>query len=78
ALIEIGAGRKTLDSKLDYSSGAYLTKKIGDKISNNETIGYVYCNNKIEGENIITKILNSYELIDKEVKKEKMILKISK
>ncbi len=77
-LIEIGAGRKTLDSKLDYSSGAFLTKKIGDKISNNETIGYVFCNNKSEGENIITKILNSYKLIDKEVQKEKMILKISK
>ncbi len=78
ALIEIGAGRKTLDSKLDYSSGAYLTRKIGDKISNNETIGYVYCNNKSEGENIISKILNSYKLIDEKVQKEKMILEILK
>ncbi|NQT64832.1 MAG: thymidine phosphorylase, partial [FCB group bacterium] len=60
ALIEIGAGRKTLDSKLDYSSGAYLAKKIGDKISKDETIGYIFCNNKDEGNNIITKILNSY------------------
>jgi len=78
ALIEIGAGRKTLDSKLDYSSGAYLTKKIGDMINKDETIGYVFCNNKDEGENIISKILNSYELIDKEVQKEKIILKILK
>ena len=78
ALIEIGAGRKTLDSKLDYSSGAYLNKKIGDKVSKDETIGYVYCNNKSEGENIISKILNSYKLIDKEVQKEKIILEILK
>ena len=78
ALIEIGAGRKTLDSKLDYSSGAYLNKKIGDKVSKDETIGYVYCNNKSEGENIISKILNSYKLIDKKVEKEKIILEILK
>ena len=78
ALIEIGAGRKTLDSKLDYSSGAYLTKKIGDKIIVDETIGYVFCNNENEGNNIINKILNSYELIDKEVQNEKMILEILK
>jgi len=76
ALVEIGAGRKTLDSKLDYSSGAYLTKKIGDEISIDETIGYIYCNNKIEGENIIPKILDSYELADTKVEKEEMILKI--
>ncbi|NQT65548.1 MAG: thymidine phosphorylase, partial [FCB group bacterium] len=78
ALIEIGAGRKTLDSKLDYSSGAYLTKKIGDKISKNETIGYIFCNSKGEGDNIITKILNSYKLIDEEVQKENIILEILK
>ena len=74
ALIEIGAGRKTLDSKLDYSSGAYLTKKVGDEISENETIGYVYCNDKNEGNNTITKILNSYKLIDEKVQKETIIL----
>jgi len=76
ALVEIGAGRKTLDSKLDYSSGAYLTKKIGDKMSKDETIGYIYCNDKTEGENIIPKILNSYELTNEEIEKEEMILKI--
>jgi len=47
-------------------------------INKDETIGYVFCNNKDEGENIISKILNSYELIDKEVQKEKIILKILK
>jgi len=78
ALIEIGAGRKTLDSKLDYSSGAYLTKKVGDKISKDETIGYVFCNHKNEGENIISKILSSYKLIDEKVQKEKLILDIIK
>ena len=75
ALIDIGAGRKTLDSKLDYSSGAYLIKKIGDKISEGETIGYVYCNDKNEGNNTNIKILSSYKLIDEEVLKENIILK---
>ena len=78
ALIEIGAGRKTLDSKLDYSSGAYLTKKIGDEICKDETIGSVHCNNKVEGENIISKILDSYELNDEKVQKENIILEILK
>ncbi|MBT5420293.1 MAG: thymidine phosphorylase [Candidatus Cloacimonetes bacterium] len=78
ALIEIGAGRKTLDSKLDYSSGAYLAKKIGDKIDENETIGHIFCNNKDEGNNIISKILDSYELIDEKVSKENIILELIK
>ncbi len=78
ALIEIDAGRKTLDSKLDYSSGAYLTKKIGDKISKNETIGHIFCNSEKQGNSIIPKILNSYKLTDKKLKKEEMILKILK
>jgi len=78
AMVDIGAGRKTLDSKLDYSSGAYLTKKIGDKISINETIGYVYCNDKKTGNLCITKILKSYKITDKKVQKENTILKILK
>ncbi|MDP8204523.1 MAG: thymidine phosphorylase [Candidatus Tenebribacter mawsonii] len=78
ALIEIGAGRRTLDSQLDYSSGAHLIKKIGDKITGNETIGHVFCNDKDEGVNIITKILNSYELIDEKVQKESIILDLIK
>ncbi len=78
ALIEIGAGRKTLDSKLDYSSGAYLTKKIGDEINIGETIGHVFCNNENEGNKIIIKILNSYELIDGKIQKENLILDLIK
>lgn len=74
ALIEVDAGRKTLDSVLDFSSGAYLIKKVGDKISKNETIGHLFCNDLDKGNGIITKILESYQLTEKEVKKEAIII----
>jgi len=74
ALIEVNAGRKTLDSVLDYSSGAYLIKKVGDKVSKDETIGYIYCNDNDKGNGIISKIIESYKLTDSEVKKEVIII----
>lgn len=77
ALIDIDAGRKTLKSKLNYASGAYFPKKIGDKITNGETIGKIYCDNKEKGNIVAAKILNSLELSEKKVEKQKIIHKIT-
>lgn len=76
ALIDIDAGRKTLDSKLNYASGAFLPKKIGDKITINEEIGKVFCDDKNLGKMAADKIANCYLVSQKEVQKQNMILKI--
>ncbi len=78
ALVNIGAGRKTLDSVLDYSAGAYLTKKIGDTIEFGEVIGYVYCNDKDAGNQTIEKILDSYGVSEKKIEKEEIIYDIER
>ncbi len=75
ALVEINAGRKTIKSRLDHSAGAYLRKKIGDKVEKSEEIGTVFCNDKIAGEHTLKRILASYNISEKKIKKEKMILK---
>ncbi|MCD4820122.1 MAG: thymidine phosphorylase [Candidatus Cloacimonetes bacterium] len=76
ALIDVNAGRKKLDSKLDYSTGAYLIKKIGDKIEKGEEIGKVYCNDKEIGKSVSQKIMSNYFLDDYKIEKTTIILKI--
>ncbi len=76
ALVNIGAGRKTLDSELDYAAGAYLTKKIGDTLEFGEVIGTLYCNDKTLADQTIQKILDSYTVSENKIEKQKMIYEI--
>lgn len=66
ALLHIGAGRKKLDSSLDYSAGAYLPVKVGDYLEKGEPLGKVYCNNRQEGETAAQKILRSFQFSEQE------------
>lgn len=43
--IIIGAGRKVVSDKIDYLSGIYLEKKIGDKISEDEAVFSLFAEN---------------------------------
>ena len=63
ALIHIGAGRTTLESKLDMGAGAYLYKKIGDKISAGEQFGEVHCADVAKGELVVKEILDSISIL---------------
>ena len=76
ALIGVGAGRKTLDSKLDYSSGAFLPIKIGTKINAGEEIGKIFCNDKEAGKEVVNKILNSIHFSKNEIPEKQLIIKI--
>lgn len=42
ASMELGAGRKTKDDKIDYAAGIYLHKKTGDEVKAGETIATFY------------------------------------
>jgi len=78
ALVELGAGRKHLDSKLNYAAGAYLPFKIGDKLEKGQELGKVYCQNTGSGEEAARKISNAYLLSSTGVKREKLILDITR
>jgi pyrimidine-nucleoside phosphorylase len=76
ALIGVGAGRKTLDSNLDYSSGAFFPLKIGDKVKAGAEIGKIFCNDETAGKATAAKILNSIQFSEKEISSRKLIIKI--
>lgn len=74
ALIEIGAGRRTLQSPLNYAAGAYLPLKIGDSIQEGETIGTVYTDDLAAGEAVAKKIAQSYKVDNHPKNREVMII----
>jgi len=76
SLVEIGAGRKTLVSKLNYGSGAFLPKKIGDYVQNEQQLGTVFCDNKQQGKIVAERIKNAYRISEKKIEKGNIILKI--
>jgi len=73
ALLHIGAGRQKIDSKLDYSAGAYLTPKRGDFVESSQEIGKIYCNDKEKGSLTAKKILSSYQISDAELPKSEKV-----
>jgi len=76
SLIDIKAGRKTLKSKLDHSTGAFLPLKIGDKINVGDEIGKIFCNHILTGKKVTERIWKSYYLSDSKVRKQSLIYEI--
>jgi pyrimidine-nucleoside phosphorylase len=63
ALVDIGAGRKTIDSKLNYAAGAYLPIKVGHFIEKNSELGKVYCDDEKIGYSVADKIAKSFSTV---------------
>ncbi len=68
ALVDIGAGRKTIESKLNYAAGAYLPIKVGHFIEKNSKIGNVFCDDEKLGYAAADKIAESYKTIASKAK----------
>jgi len=75
-LVDIGAGRKTLKSELNYGAGASFPKKVGDSIQKDEELGTIFCDDKETGKMIASKIKDSFEISEAEIKKPDLILKV--
>jgi pyrimidine-nucleoside phosphorylase len=73
ALIDVQAGRRTLESALDYGSGAFLTRKVGFEVKKGEQIGLVYCNDKRIGEQVAKKIIDCYTVTPEKIEKPELI-----
>lgn len=76
ALVDLGAGRRILSSKLDYAAGAYLPVKIGDEITKGNEIGKVYCKNQVEGEKAAIEIMKNIQISTTKIESPKLIKKI--
>lgn len=71
----LGAGRQLMTDIIDPVVGIKVIKKVGDYVSNGDTIALVYSNEKNTDE-CIKKIYESYKLIDKPIEKKDIILDI--
>ena len=73
ALIDVGAGRRKIFDKIDYTSGLKLYKKVGDYVKKNEALGEIFYNNE-KGEMVADRIAKSYVINLKSVQKQSRVL----
>ena len=71
----LGAGRSSKEDIVDLAVGVEVLKKVGDKINEGDTLARLYSNGKNE-DVVYEKVLNSYKIVDWEIKKGNLILDI--
>ena len=74
ALVEIGAGRKKENDKLDYLAGIEFLNKVGDKINKGEAIFRIFGNDTERLNNAKNMLQKAYSLTKTEVLKNKVII----
>lgn len=72
--LTLGAGRETLDSKIDFGAGLILNKKVDEFVGKGETLVYIHTNDIEKGEEVRDKILNIYKIGEKNKEKQLLIL----
>ena len=72
--MELGAGRKTKEDKIDYTAGILLRKKTGDKIKKGEILATLYTNDTDSIEAAREIFLSAITLSKSPIEKEKLIL----
>ena len=76
AAMELGAGRKTKEDKIDYAAGIILAKKTGDKVKRGDTLATLY-SSKLELIEDAERVLScAYKFSDTPRENEKLIYKI--
>ncbi len=66
--IQLGAGRKTVQDKIDYTAGFEFLKKTGSSVEKDEILAYVYSNSNVTGREVAMELEQLFE-IRKETKK---------
>ncbi len=77
AAMLLGAGRATLEDKIDFAVGVVLHKKVGDKITKGDVLATVYTNGKNTDE-AIEMILDAYIMSNQKVNTKNIIIKTIK
>jgi pyrimidine-nucleoside phosphorylase len=76
AALELGAGRRTKEDKIDPKAGIIFYSKIGNQINKGDVIAEVFTDNKAKLEIARNKILDSLTFSDIKTKKLKVIKQI--
>ncbi len=75
ASMKLGAGRGTIESSIDFSSGVLLKKKVGDFVSTGEVLAELHTNEKSSLAEARTLIENAYEIGAQPPEKKSLIYK---
>ena len=58
--VELGAGRRMKEDRIDPAAGFIIFKKIGDKIEKSDCLAEVHSNDKTQAENVAGKLLDCF------------------
>ena len=75
AAMKLGAGRETLEDKIDMSAGIILAHKIGAKVNNGDLLCTAYTN-KDDVEDALSQIKGAYKIVDEVVHTQPVIREI--
>ena len=73
-LVEIGAGRKKENDKLDYSAGIEFINKVGNKVNKGDAIYRIFGNDTQRLNNAKKMLQKTYSLTKTEIRKNKYII----
>ncbi len=76
ASLILGGGRLTKDSKIDLSVGIVINKKLGDKVSKNETIATLYANDDGKRKEAKKRLINAYIISKEKIKRPPYIYSV--
>ena len=75
AAMKLGAGRETLEDKIDMSAGIYLHAKVGSKVKKGDVLCVAYTN-KDNVDDALEQIKGAYEIVDREISVQPVIREI--
>jgi len=72
--IQLGAGRRTVQDKIDYTAGFEFFKKTGAKVEKDEILACVYSNSNITGREVAMELEQLFEIRKAKKKAPNLIL----
>ena len=76
AAIDLGAGRKTKDDKIDPKAGIVFNYKVGDTINKGVVLAELYSDSKSGMDNAKKRVLNAIKISKAKPEKLKLIKKV--
>ena len=76
AIVEIGGGRTKAEDSIDTAVGYACEKKIGEKVSENETVGILFCRDENQAHQISENLRNAYRISEEKPQDSELIREI--
>lgn len=78
AAVRLGAGRATMEDKLDYGAGMVLDKKVGDRVAKGETIAHLFADDAERLEAGLAHFMTSFDVAPRAPKLKPVVVKTLK